>query len=423
MPSAGHTHPLKPIARALVGAGHAVDWIAGRAFRAGVEATGATFLPLPSDLDDDGPVNAVHPDRAGLTGLAGIRWDLKHMFLDPVPRQVEELTARLARHGYRAVLADMGFVGAAAVHELAGTPWISVGISPLPVPSRDTAPFGTALPPSAGPVGRLRNRLLYTVMDRVILRDVGRHWQAIRAGIGLPPPTASAFATISPTLHLQNGVAEFEYPRSDLPPQVRFVGSLADAAGSSFVPPPWWDEVTSGRRPVVHVTQGTVANDDVHALLTRTMRVLATEDVLVVATTGGPDPAVLGPLPANARAAAFVPHSELLPHTSLMITNGGFGGVQVALAHGVPLVVAGETEDKPEVAARVAWTGAGVRLRRASPRDDDLRAAALRVLRGPAFATAAARLRDAYRRVDTPAEIVRLVTPVLDGDRPGLRIR
>ena len=36
-----------------------------------------------------------------------------------------------------------------------------------------------------------------------------------------------------------------------------------------------------------------------------------------------------------------------------MLTNGGYGGVQYALAHGVPLVVAGDTEDKPEVAARV----------------------------------------------------------------------
>ena len=37
-----------------------------------------------------------------------------------------------------------------------------------------------------------------------------------------------------------------------------------------------------------------------------------------------------------------------------MVTNGGYGGVQLALAHGVPLVVAGNTEEKGEIAARVA---------------------------------------------------------------------
>jgi UDP:flavonoid glycosyltransferase YjiC (YdhE family) len=30
-----------------------------------------------------------------------------------------------------------------------------------------------------------------------------------------------------------------------------------------------------------------------------------------------------------------------------MVTNGGYGGVQAALANGVPLVVAGATEEKP----------------------------------------------------------------------------
>jgi UDP:flavonoid glycosyltransferase YjiC (YdhE family) len=258
-------------------------------------------------------------------------------------------------------------------------------------------------------------------MNRIVLRDVNRHWRTIRATLDLPPSTGSPFATISPALHLQNGVAAFEYPRSDLPPQVRFVGSLADIPATTFEPPPWWPEVTSGSRPVVHVTQGTVANDDVHALLTRTIRVLADEDVLVVATTGGPDVDVLGPLPANARAATFLPHGELLPHTAAMVTNGGFGGVQVALSHGVPLVVAGETEDKPEVAARVAWNGAGVRLRRASPRDGDLRAAVLRVLREPGFRARAGRLRDAYARVDTRTEVVNLVGAVLDARRSAGR--
>ena len=43
-----------------------------------------------------------------------------------------------------------------------------------------------------------------------------------------------------------------------------------------------------------------------------------------------------------------------------MITNGGYGAVLSALAHGVPLVVAPGAQDKPEVARRVAWSGAGL---------------------------------------------------------------
>lgn len=38
-------------------------------------------------------------------------------------------------------------------------------------------------------------------------------------------------------------------------------------------------------------------------------------------------------------------------------TNGGYGGVQYALRYGVPIVATGGKEDKPQVGARVAWSG------------------------------------------------------------------
>ena len=45
------------------------------------------------------------------------------------------------------------------------------------------------------------------------------------------------------------------------------------------------------------------------------------------------------------------------------MTNGGYGGVQYALRYGVPIVATGGKEDKPEVGARVAWSGVGRRIR------------------------------------------------------------
>lgn len=48
-------------------------------------------------------------------------------------------------------------------------------------------------------------------------------------------------------------------------------------------------------------------------------------------------------------------------------SDGGCGGTQQALAHGLPVVVAGVTEGKNEVAARVAWSGAGINLKTETP--------------------------------------------------------
>ncbi len=87
----------------------------------------------------------------------------------------------------------------------------------------------------------------------------------------------------------------------------------------------------------------------------------------MVATTGAADLAVLGDLPANAVVEKFVPFSALLPHVDVMISNGGFGAVQLAIANAVPMVVAGTSEDKKEVTAHVGWSGIGINLRASRP--------------------------------------------------------
>ena len=56
-------------------------------------------------------------------------------------------------------------------------------------------------------------------------------------------------------------------------------------------------------------------------------------------------------------------------HNNAFITNGGYGTVNMAISHGVPIISAGLTEDKEEVSAHVQWSGAGIDLRtnRATP--------------------------------------------------------
>jgi UDP:flavonoid glycosyltransferase YjiC (YdhE family) len=158
---------------------------------------------------------------------------------------------------------------------------------------------------------------------------------------------------------------------------------------------------------VVHVTQGTLDNADLGRLLIPTMTALANDDVLVVGTTGGPDPAPLrAGLPANARLERFVPHDLLLPRVDVMVTNGGYGGVQQALAHGVPLVVAGDSEDKPEVAARVRWSGAGIDLRRGDPSPAQLATAVRTILARPAYRQRAGALQAEIGRADPVGTIV-----------------
>lgn len=278
---------------------------------------------------------------------------------------------------------------------------------PLMASSRDTAPHGFGLPPSTTRVGRARNAALRFVVQRLLLGPGQRNVDRMLQSVGCPRlPVFFMDAPFLADRCFQATVPSFEYPLSDLAEHVRFVGPILPPPTERFDPPAWWGDL-DGTRPVVHVTQGTIATADLGRLVAPTLAALEHEDVLVVVTTGGrPASAIPGGVPANARVEPFVPYDHLLDKVDVLVTNGGYGGVHYALSHGVPLVVAGATEDKPEVAARVAWAGVGVNLRTGKPTAEKLGPAIRTVLSDASYAQRARTLQAEFARHDAVGEIV-----------------
>ena len=385
VPLAGHVHPMTELVRALVARGHHVEWVAAPEFRASITASGADFVR--SDVE----VEIVR---------GGVKRQLRRMFIDPAPAQLRELTC----HHADAIIADSAHLGAALHAEKTRVPWIGLGISALMVPSIDTAPFGSALVPSRVP-GRWLRRMLNWAVFSLAFGDINRAFRKMRVRAGLPAGTRRYFDVMAPDLFLQPTVPSFEFPRGDLPPQVRFIGPIVPR--QSDARPIWWNDVTSTDKPVVLVTQGTLG-DDARELVEPTLCALADEPVLVIATT----PAAID-APANARVTRFAPYAAVLQHAAVMVTNGGYGGVQMALAHGVPMVVAGGSEEKPEIAARVAWVGAGIDLRTRRPSPARIRAAVRAVLATPGYRARAAALREEMARYTAPATAATLIEGVV----------
>jgi UDP:flavonoid glycosyltransferase YjiC (YdhE family) len=160
--------------------------------------------------------------------------------------------------------------------------------------------------------------------------------------------------------------------------------------------------VAAAKRVVV-VSQGTAANRDFSELIEPTLEALADLDVMVIATLGRD--AQISSVPANARVAEFIPFADLMPHTDVLVSNGGYGGVQSALRNGVPLVLAGLTEDKAELTARTAWTGAAINLATQRPTPAQVRKAVEQVLAEPIYKKKAVQLSAEYARHDTLDEI------------------
>jgi len=391
LPAQGHVGPVLAVAAGLVERGHRVRVLTGEEFRGRVEAAGATFVLLPDDA-------FVHPDASKVPGgPRGVQFALEHVFVRRVGPQFETVRAAIAADPTDVVVTELLFMGAYPLLALESRPRVVLlGISPLPVHGGDTAPYGLGLLPGRGPAGRFRNALLTRVLDRILFarpeqvladehrRLTGRPLEG--SLFDLPLRTDAVVQLCPPGL---------EYPRPGVS-SVRFTGPVLPGPRGG-PDPAWWSDLDAGR-PVVHVTQGTVANAEFDRLIAPTVRALADKPVLVVLTAGGRPVEelrrALGTVPANVRIESFLDYARFLPRIDALVTNGGYGTVNQALAYGVPLVVAGRTEDKAEVGARVAWSGAGIDLRTDRPGEQALARAVGRVLFEPEFRTAAGRLRD-----------------------------
>lgn len=414
-PVTGEVQPLLQIAGGLVQRGHAVTMVTGSRFGARVAAVGARLVPLTGAADyDDRRFFEESPSAASAAPGTDQLNFLLGALVDAVPDQHRLLQELLEADPDAVLLTNSLFFGAWAVG--LGAPgrtprrWVAVGCNPVGVPSDDTGPFGP-VPPAPGEDARAANRAANAALEAVLEPSQRRVEAAMRAlGATAAVPAISRGMFTVPEVFAALTVPGLEFKRSDAPDSLHLVGVLpAPMPADGWAPPAWWPDLDADR-PVVVVTQGTLANDDLGQLVAPTLDALADQDVLVVAALGRGVDALPGPVPANARVEEFIPFGALLAHTNVFVTNGGFGATQQALATRVPVVVAGTTEEKPMVAARVAAAGVGRDLGTATPSPAQVRDVVLDLLDNSQVHANVDRLAAEYARHDPVTTIEHLLT-------------
>ena len=393
-PIPGHVMPLLRVGGDLCARGHDVTVLTGGEYRRAVSEDRLQLVALPQGAR---PRRASARDHWAPPLLS--RWrlgraDMVSVFIAPLAAQFYALRDVLRANHFDMVLCDIAFTGVLPIL-LGGNPRPAVfacGVGPLTLSSTDVPPFGMGWAPKVGRDYRAMTR----VVHEGLMGDVQRRLNQTLAA--LDAPRSPAFLTDWPVLAdrlLQFTIPAMEYPRSDLPAHVTFTGPVVAQTLRPAKQAP-----RCNARHVVHVTQGTWDNHDLDELLTPTLDGLAgCNDMHVVATTGNRgDVGLSRQLPSNAVVTDFVSYSALLPTVDVMVTNGGYGGVHHALLHGIPLVVAGATADKPEIAARVAYAGAGVNLGVKRPTPAAVAHAVQHVLRTPRYRQMARALGEDMRR-------------------------
>ena len=109
-----------------------------------------------------------------------------------------------------------------------------------------------------------------------------------------------------------------------------------------------------------------------------------------------------------------MPLEWLLPKVDALVTNGGYGTVNQALSFGIPIVAAGQTEDKADVSARIAWFGVGIDLKTDEPTPPALRQAIRAVLGQPSYRARATSMAREYASIDTRSRILQVIDQVVN---------
>ena len=411
-PITGELSPLLELGRGLSGRGHQITVVTGSRFRADVEDAGLGFTPVTGLADFDDRLLGEDPARAGLApGPEMLNYDWIHTFVAPLPDQHAVLQELLARDPDQYLICNVLWLGAfpAALGAPGLRPrrWVAVTATPLALSSDDTTFFGP-VPVGPGEDQKAANRAANEQFAMLMQPTQDQFVGVLRAlGTTQPCPLFVDGIYTAPDALAALTVPGFEFERGDAPDSVHLVGALPGRSDAGWQPPAWWADL-DGHRPVVVVTQGTFANRDLSQLVEPALAGLAGLDVTVVAALGREIGALSIPVPPNARVAEFIPFDALLPKASVFITNGGFGGTQQAIAAGVPVIVAGLTEDKPAVAARVAYHGLGINLQTANPAPEDVTAATEIVLKDTGMHANVRKLAQVYAAHEALSEIERL---------------
>ena len=411
-PFQSHFFPLIAIAHKLRERGHEIAFYSGKQAREVVEGEGFHYFPF-KQVDDD------HLEEMLFTRNTFASWKkplqfkalLRNWLLGTLPSQIEDLTDIIATWQPDAVVSETSLWGPILVlHETHTIPvavFSTVVGCLLPGPE---SPLGGGISLSRRWHGRLFGRL-FRIAGNLLAAYFRRLANEQRQRYGLPPLSipVTEFTGQMP-LYLVPSTPEFDYERRDLPASVHYIGPCLWNK-SHHEPPPEWLVQLPHDQPWVHVTEGTMHTQE-PLVLRAAVQGLANLPMQVVMTTGSHrDPAEmgLGNIAPNVRVERWVAHSDLLPHTDVVVTTGGAGTVMTVLQAGVPLIIVPTEWDKPQNAQRVVDAGAGLRLapRHCTPKR--LREAVEHVLKEPSYRRNAQRLQAAFALYDGPTRAAMLL--------------
>jgi UDP:flavonoid glycosyltransferase YjiC (YdhE family) len=389
VPADGHFNQLTGLAVYLQSLGCDIRWYASPIFSEKLGKLDIPYYPLDKALEVTGSnLSEIFPERNDIQDAAArLEFDLINIFGDRGPEYFADISNIYQSFNFDMLIADSFFSAIPFVKHKLNVPVIAVGIVPLATDSVDLAPYGMGFLPPKDDDQREEYANLREVANTLMFKSSIDRFSASLEKYGIPHDKSVIFDLLirQADLYLQIGSPGFEYDRSDVGDNVRFVGGLLPAKSKS-AEKPWFDARLNQYKKVVLVTQGTVEKDT-NKLIVPTLEALKDTDILVIATTSGNHTAELRKRfpQENLIIEDYIVFDVLMPFVHLYITNGGYSGTLLAIKHKLPIVAAGLYEGKAEICARVGYFRYGINLNTETPDHQQVKDAVNEVLTNPLY--------------------------------------
>jgi UDP:flavonoid glycosyltransferase YjiC (YdhE family) len=419
VPADGHFNPLTGLAVHLKNIGHDVRWYASSYYAAKLKKMDIPHYPVRKALEfTTYNLDEVFPERDSIKGqVKKLKFDMKHVFILRGPEYYQDLQDIHKDFPFDVMIGDNAFTGIPFVKDLMKIPVLTMGIMPLTETSRDLPPAGLGLQPAKGLGGKVRDAVLRKITNKLIFGEPNKLMEDVLTSHGIDPEVPSLFDTAirKSSYFLQSGTPGFEYKRTDLSENIRYIGALLphqSARTSSFTFREEWKQY----RTKVLVTQGTVEKDP-SKLIIPTLEAFKDTSTLVIVTTGGWNTEELRKKYPyrNIVIENFIPFNEIMPLMDVYVTNGGYGGVMLAIENRLPMVVAGVHEGKLEINARVNYFKLGINLKTETPSQKKIRDAVDKIAADKTFKANVSILADEFAGYDPMALIEKYVQQATAG--------
>ena len=412
--STGHLNTMLPLGKELQQRGHRVTLFGRLDAKSKTLAAGLAFQGIGEAEFPEGAMAESLAQLGKLSGREALRYTVNALregaivLLRDGPKAMKEA-------GVEALLVDQASPAGGAVADFLGLPFVSICSAVVLNREESVPPSFTTWNYNPGWWGRLRNRLGYQGLKRIVqpmtevINQYRQEWKL--------PPQSSPNDRYSQLAQISQQPAELEFPREELPQWFHFTGPYHSPVGRE-VPDFPYEKLTG--QPLIYASMGTIQNRLIGIFQQIAEACVELDAQLIISLGGSTKPESLPGLVGSPLVVEYAPQLELLQKATLTITHGGMNTTLECLNNGVPMVAIPIANDQPGIAARVAWAGCGEALPLKRVNVFRLRTAIRKVLTEEAYKKNALRLQEAIQQAGGVSRAADIIEQAISTGKPVL---